>query len=262
MTDHDPLVSPIKGGAKEGVERLLLAPVYLIYEIVAVLLPGVLFIILLLAKGNHSVISAFQNPILGYKTKICIAIVLAYLAGKVFSGPADGLRVHFTEKFTKEAQNPNSKTTHDLAKKFLIGVYFLPGLYASEHALDYLVMMMMNVSFSVTTGIVLLISACIPGDHSFRWVELAVGVLLLIRGYRGYRVSLEFSVYMLGVTLSSEIQKLAPGVAPMQTAAALFARLAAMQSTSQEAPRIDPSVPATSETQTSLPAPAEGPQKS
>jgi hypothetical protein len=262
MTDHVPLASPIKGGAKEGVERLLLAPVYLIYEIVAVLFPGVLFIILLLAKGNHSVISAFQNPILGYKTKICIAVVIAYLAGKVFSGPADGLRVHFTAKFSQEAQKPNSKTTQDLAKKFLIGVYFLPGLYASEHALDYLVMTMMNVSFSVTTGIVLLISACIPGDHYLRWVELGVGPLLLIRGYRGYKVSLEFAVYMLGVTLSSEVQKLVPGVAPLQTAAALLNRLAAIQSTTQETPPIAPSGPATVETQASLPAPTEGPKKS
>jgi hypothetical protein len=262
MTDHDPLVSPIKGGAKEGVERLLLAPVYLIYEIVAVLFPGVLFIILLLAKGNHSVISAFQNPILGYKTKICIAIVLGYLAGKVFSTPADSLRIHFTEKFTNEVQKPDSKTTHDLAKKFLIGVYFLPGLYASEHALDYLVMMMMNVSFSVTTGVVLLVSACIPGDHSFRWVELVVGVLLLIRGYRGYKVSLEFSVYMLGVTLSGEIQKLAPGVPPLQTAVALLARLAATPTASQETPKIETSGPTTSESQPTLPAPAEGPNNS
>ena len=58
MTDLESLPE----GAKQGVERLLLAPVYLIYEIVAVLFPGVLFLILLLAKGNHSVVSAFQNP--------------------------------------------------------------------------------------------------------------------------------------------------------------------------------------------------------
>jgi hypothetical protein len=227
MTDNIPLADPIKERVKQGFERLLLAPVFLIYEIVAVLFPGVLFIILLLAKNNHSVISAFQNPILGYKTKICIAIALGYLAGKVFSIPTDNLRNHFLGKLVQDVQKSDSKNLQSLARKFLYGALYFPGLYASEHALDYLMMSIMNVSFSVTMGIVLVVSSCIPGDHGFRWVELTAGVLLFIRGHSGYKSFFELVVFMLGVTLSGEVQKLVPGASALQTAEVLLARIGA-----------------------------------
>ena len=232
MTETVPLAGPLKEHAKEGVERLLLAPVFLIYEIVAVLLPGVLFIILLLAKGNHSVVAALQTPLLGYKTKLCVALVLGYLAGKVFSIPTDGLRAEFTERFTKEVQQAGSRRLPDLAKKFVIGVFVLPKLFAVEHVLDYIVLSLMNVSFSATTGTVLLVSSLIPGDYVFRWIEFAIGALLLIRGYNGFRTTLELAVSMLGVSLSESIRKLFPGGLADGLEAAL--KLAASQSTTAQ----------------------------
>ena len=199
MTETVPLAGPLKEHAKEGVERLLLAPVFLIYEIVAVLFPGVLFIILLLVKGNHTVVAALQSPLLGY------------LAGKVFSTPADGLREHFSKRFWKEVNQTGSKLFPDLLKKFVVGAFVLPGLYAVEHALDYLVLSLMNISFSITTGTVLLVSSLIPGDHVFRWIEFASGALLIIRGCKGFRTYLELTVSMLGITFSEPIRKLFPG---------------------------------------------------
>ena len=211
MTETVPLAGPLKEHAKEGVERLLLAPVFLIYEIVAVLFPGVLFIILLLAKGNHTVVAALQSPLLGYKTKLFVALVFGYLAGKVFSTPADGLREHFSKRFWKEVNQTGSKLFPDLLKKFVVGAFVLPGLYAVEHALDYLVLSLMNISFSITTGTVLLVSSLIPGDHVFRWIEFASGALLIIRGCKGFRTYLELTVSMLGITFSEPIRKLFPG---------------------------------------------------
>jgi hypothetical protein len=231
MTETVPLAGPLKERAKEGVERLLLAPVFLLYEIVAVLLPGILFIVLLVVKENHGVVSALQSPLLGYKTKLFVALLLGYLAGKVFSIPADGLRSHFTEKFTKEVGQPESKQVPGLMKKFLVGVFFLPGLFSSEHALDYLMLSQMNVSFSVTTGTVLLVSALIPGDRSLRWIEAAIGALLLVRGYNGFRASLEFAVSMLGLTLSGPFQKLFAGNST--DALRLALRLISVQSATQ-----------------------------
>src|SRR5260370_29844803 len=154
MTETVPLAGPLKERAKEGVERILLAPVFLIYEIIAVLFPGILFIILLVVKGDHGVVSALQSPLLGYKTKLFVALLLGYVAGKVFSIPTDGLRDYFTQQFVKEIGQPESKQMPGLMKRFLVGVFFLPGLFASEHALDYLMVALMSVSFSVTTGIV------------------------------------------------------------------------------------------------------------
>ncbi|HXR33494.1 MAG TPA: hypothetical protein VN830_07290 [Verrucomicrobiae bacterium] len=249
MTETAPLAGPLKERAKEGVDRLLLAPVYLLYEIVAVLFPGVLFIVLLLLKGNHSVVAALQSPLLGYKTKMFVALLLGYLAGKVFSSPADGLRIHFSERFVKEAGEPGSTHAPAMMKRFLIGVFFLPGLFASEHALDYLVLALMNVSFSVTTGVVLLVSSLIPGDHNLRWGEAAIGALLMVRGYRGFRGCLELAVSMLGLTLSGMAQKLFPGnlAAGLKVALQLMSVQTAPQTNLQtvEQPVQSPSAPST-----------------
>jgi hypothetical protein len=247
MTETVPLAGPLKERAKEGVERLLLAPVFLIYEIVAVLFPGVLFIILLLVKGNHSVVSALQSPLLGYKTKLCVALVLGYLVGNVFSTPTDSLSRYFAAQLLKEVQQPGSKRMPGLLNKFFVGVFVLPGLYVKEHALDYLVLSFMNVSFSITTGTVLLVSSLIPGD-TFRGIEAATGALLVIRGYKGFRACYELAVSLLGVTLSEAIQKLFPGNWPDAFQAAL--KLISSQSPSQTSlqtaqPQPSPNAPIT-----------------
>jgi len=207
MTEAIPLAGPLKERAKEGVERLLLAPVFLMYELVAVLFPGILFIILLFLKGNHSVVSAFQSSLVGYKTKLVVVTILGYLIGKVFAIPADGLRNLLSERFFKDVQRPGSKRLKDLTKKFVGGVFLLPGFYASEHALNYLMLSLMTVAFNVSVGAVLLVSSLIPGD-SFRWLETAVGALLMIRGYNGFEAYFGMIVSMLGVSLSGPFQKL------------------------------------------------------
>jgi len=240
MTETIPLEGPLKEHAKEGVERLLLAPVFLIYEIVAVLFPGVLFLILLLAKGNHSVVAALQASLLGYKTKLFVALVLGYLAGKVFSIPTDGLREYASERFWKEVNQTGSKRLPDLAKRFVVGAFLLPKLFAVEHVLDYIVLSLMNVSFNTTTGTVLLVSSLIPGDHFFRWIEFASGALLLIRGYKGLRTYWELIVSMLGITHSDSFRKLFPGGFVDAFEAAL--KLAASNS-KPEPPAIAPGAP-------------------
>ncbi len=244
MTETVPLAGPLKEHAKEGVEKLLLAPVFLIYEIVAVLFPGVLFLILLLAKGNHSVVAALQTPLLGYKTKLFVALVLGYLVGKVFSIPTDGLREYFSERFGKEVNQTGSKRLPELAKRFVFGAFLLPKLFAVEHALDYIMLSQMNVSFNTTTGTVLLVSSLIPGDHFFRGIEFAIGALLLVTGYKGLNTYFGLIISMFGITHSESFRKLFPGGFADAFEAAL--KLAASQSTtqtSQTAQQPQPSVP-------------------
>jgi len=136
--------------------------------------------------------------------------LLGYLAGKVFSIPSESLRQFFTERFTKEVGQPGSKLLPDLTKRFLVGVFLLPGLFASEHALDYFMVAFTNVAFSITTGTVLVVSSLIPGD-SLRWAEVVVGAVFIVRGYRGFKSCMELGVSMYGLTLSGTIQKLFSG---------------------------------------------------
>jgi hypothetical protein len=210
MNENVPLAGSVKNQAKEGFERLLLAPVFLVYEIVAVLFPGVLFILILIAKGNHSVISAFQNPLLGYKTKLAASLIVGYLIGKIFCIPETSLRQYQSQKYFKMLQTADSKHLKEAAKKFIGGAFLLPGIFGSEHVLDYMVLSLMNVAFEVTTGVMLIVSSLIPGDP-FRWFEAVIGAVLIIRGYRGYEGYFGIVVSMLGVSLSSGVQKLFSG---------------------------------------------------
>jgi hypothetical protein len=207
MSDTLPLPESVVGRAKEGFDRLLLAPVFLIYEIVAVILPGVLLITLLLLKGNHTVVAALQSPLLGYKTKLFVALIFSYLAGKVFVIPSEMIIRVAIFHFSKKLDKPELKA--DVAKKFFTGAFILPAMFGTEHALDYFVLGLMTASFYFSTGAVLLVSSLFPGDHALRLVEGAGGVLFCIRGYKGFYDCIGLGVTMFGVALSGTIQKLA-----------------------------------------------------
>src|ERR1700694_214465 len=208
MSETIPFAGPLKERAKEGFDRLLLAPVFLIYEIVAVLFPGILFVILLLAKDNHSIVSAFQSNLLGYKTKIFVVLVFSYLVGKLFIIPADVLGKLSVSKWVKEMQNPASNHTSQATKHFLVGVFLLPQFFGTEHPLEYFVLGVMSASFYLSTGAVLLVSSLIPGDHIFRLIEAASGILFCLRGYKGFQACIELGIAMFGIALSGTIHKL------------------------------------------------------
>jgi hypothetical protein len=209
MSDKLPLVGPLKERAKDGVDRLLLAPVFLIGEIVAVLFPGILFTVLLLVKGNHSVLSGLQSTILGYRTKLFVALVFSYLAGTVFSYPAGVLLSYRMKKWGKQLESPEH--SKDATQKFYLGVFLLPSFFGTEHTLDYFVLSIISVFAQVSTGAVLLVSSLIPGDHGFRWIEAGVGAFLCVRGYQQIQMAFNIAVALFGISLSETIKKIIPG---------------------------------------------------
>jgi hypothetical protein len=67
-----------------SARQLLLAPMYLLYEVYAALIPGILFLLLFLLKGSRFIASAvLATAMLGYKTKIVLALVVAFVIGKI-----------------------------------------------------------------------------------------------------------------------------------------------------------------------------------
>lgn len=73
--------------AVEGVNKLLLAPLYLVYDILTALLPGILFCVLILGKGVHAPAAALGSSLVGYKTKVFLGAVVSYLVGRFFRLP-------------------------------------------------------------------------------------------------------------------------------------------------------------------------------
>jgi hypothetical protein len=195
--------------ARQGVDRLLLAPVFLLYEIVSVLIPGLLFVVLLFVKGNHSLVAAMQSQLLGYKTKLSIAALFAYVAGKVFNLPANSLFKSSVDRWRAEIAKPGPKLQSS-REAFATGVFLLPGLFAREHILDYIIVQAMNAAFQLSTGLVLVVSSLFPGDH-LRFVEALVGLVLSVFGYRAFMNLPTILAALLGLAMSAEFQKLFPG---------------------------------------------------
>jgi hypothetical protein len=99
----------------------------------------------------------------------------------------------------------------EATKKFLLGMFILPEFLGAEHALSYLVIAITMASFYLSTGVVLLVSSLVPGDHNLRLIEASVGALLCVCGYTGFDSSLQVGIAMIGVSFSGTIQKFFPG---------------------------------------------------
>ena len=204
------LSAQVQKSGREGLDRLLLAPVFLIYEVFAVFVPGLLFMLLLLLKGNHTIVTALQSSLLGYKTKLAIAALFAYLAGKIFNLPTNYLLPWCIQKWSVGLQ-PQSKQMKNARQTFVLGVFLLPSLFGTEHTLDYFVLTMMNASFQLSTGLVLVVSSLFPAGDQFRRIEGLLGIVLCVVGYRSFVTLPTMLIAMLGIGMSGTLQKILPG---------------------------------------------------
>lgn len=204
------LRSETQKSAREGLDRLLLAPVFLIHEIFAVFVPGVLFILLLLFKRNHAIVTALQSDLLGYRTKLAISVLFGYVVGKVFNIPATYLLPWSIRRCATDVAKPGSKQQKNARQTFVGAVFPGPTLFGTEHTLDYFVLALMNASFQVSTGMVLVVSSLFPGD-GFRRIEALLGIALCILGYRAFLTLPITLIGLLGIGMSGTLQKLIPG---------------------------------------------------
>ena len=183
-------------GHLQTVSRLLFSPLFLIYEIVAVLMPGTLFGVLLLAKRNSVVMAAAGSTILGYRTKLCLAVFLCYLVGRAFKLPIEIAYQFLSTRVTELG----ASAAPDMLKRMLIGSAVLPGLFGKALPADYIGLAYTNLSFCFNTGLVLSVSSAIPGDHYLRLVELIVGLLMLLSGALQVRPFVQSAVAWLGAS--------------------------------------------------------------
>ncbi len=185
--------------AAEGVSKLLLAPFYLVYDILTGLLPGMLFSVLLVGKGIHGPAALMGSTLFGYKTKVFLGLILSYLLGRFFRTPIEVLGGRFFQaQLVKVMRAPNSEASVDLLKSFFTGAIAFPKLLNKVPALDFLVLAVANIVFTLTTGAVLLVGSTIPGDGSLRLVELGVGVVMLSSAFFGLRSFIRSCIVLVG----------------------------------------------------------------
>jgi hypothetical protein len=173
---------PDHGKAAEGFNKLLLAPTYLVYEILTALVPGVLFCTLLIGKGFNAPTAVLSTTLLGYKTKILLGLVISYFTGRFFRSFVEPVVFLVVErKLKKIAAAPLSSASIDAIQAIFLGALALPKLFEKIPAVDLLVLTFSNAVFSYTTGIMLITSGMIRGDGYLRAVELIVGIVFLLR---------------------------------------------------------------------------------
>jgi len=156
-----------------GASRILLAPVFLLFEITASLLPGMTLAVLIAFKRNPEFVRTFDHLPFGYKTKIAVGLLLCFVAGRVLCFPGRFLEKWFTDRLQDDRKkNPDAPES---LKHLAVGIFFLPSLFGRSEALTYIMLVRTDCYFSLNTGLALLIASAIPGDGILRLIELGSG---------------------------------------------------------------------------------------
>jgi hypothetical protein len=71
----------------KAISQLLLNPLFLLNRILGTIVPGALLIMLLDLKGNVLLRNQWLNPLFGYRTKLGMFVMLAFVIGSILRLP-------------------------------------------------------------------------------------------------------------------------------------------------------------------------------
>src|SRR5450759_602229 len=80
---------------QDRIRGLLLGPLVLLTELVGALIPGVVFVLLLIAKRVPEATAAIGTTFFGYGTKIACGLVISFVIGRLFYIPVNILQARF-----------------------------------------------------------------------------------------------------------------------------------------------------------------------
>ena len=219
----------LPGELKPDLHRTLLGPLSLATEIFGALIPGCVFMILVGIKRQWAT-AILSYPLVGYKSKIAVALLASYILGKVvlsIVALSVELLKWFAEKLkTKEAQKPQPAANQLQVLATLVSEYlgsasesfraFIGGLVAGPilsgkfQAFEHYAAHEASTLFHLSTGLIFILCAAIPGDGNFRVIEGVAGALLLLRGVRSISQSEQIVAGFLGVALNQYLRDLQP----------------------------------------------------
>ena len=222
---------------KPDLHRTLLGPLSLATEMFGALLPGCVFVMLILTKRGWVSVS-LSYPLLGYKTKVALALFVSYIVGKLMLSVI-ALIVRFV-KWTKENINRKGRKQHpeqkpqnilqllaNLASQsletsnelrfFIGGLVAAPIVSKDSDLFQHYAAAEASSLFHLNTGLAFIVAAVIPGDGALRLLEAAAGVILLVRG-----IMLEIeSTFLVAAMLGASLNKYLSGLEPGQLSAGL-----------------------------------------
>jgi len=168
------------------------------------LVPGVLFVLLLVVKHVPEATAAIGTTVIGYRTKIACGLLISFVVGRLFFLPVIVLQSRLLS-FDKQALN-----LLDLKKegslidkltnegKFLLGGGLMTGFLRGATAWEHYAVATSEVAFRLSTGFALIVASAIPGDGRLRMAELLAGAFFLAFGIGQARKMRLFALALIG----------------------------------------------------------------
>jgi hypothetical protein len=194
----------IPGELKPDLQRTLLGPLSLATELFGALIPGSVFLIIMCVKLRWAT-PILTNTLVGYVTKVVLALLASYVIGKVSLSAISLVRDSVTSlagKLKSSEEEPPAPTNPTALQSLLIAVAkwvrnsppwfttFLGGLVGASilsnksELFHHYTASQAEAAFHLNTGLLLITASLIPGDGHFRWLELGAGAILLAGGVR------------------------------------------------------------------------------
>jgi hypothetical protein len=170
----------------KSISQLLLSPLFLLNEILGTVVPGALLLLLLGLKGNVLLREGWMNPLFGYKTKIAISLLLAFIFGKMLRLPFHFIGVVLRRfKPEKALEVPDFLKGHSESVRQMVVAAMTEGVLVARPVLmDRVSLLQSDVTFHIGLGTALVVAACIHGDGSFlREIEAILGLGMLLLGF-------------------------------------------------------------------------------
>jgi hypothetical protein len=178
----------IPGKVSDGLDRLLFGPVYLVAEVISSVLPGLLFYLILLLNRNQLALSLFHVDFIGYRTKLLLVVFIAYMIGKAFGIPHAIVAPMIWERLLPlEINKKKKKDENEILQYLAAGAIALPTFFGPSRILDHLVLGQAMLVFNFSSGMALIVGGLLPGDSTYRAIELIVGTCFLAASIVGQK---------------------------------------------------------------------------
>jgi hypothetical protein len=197
----------------KSISQLLLSPLFLLNEILGTIVPGALLLLLLGLKGNVLLREGWMNPLFGYKTKIAISLLLAFIFGKMLRIPLSFVAVVITRLRPQKAPEvPDFLKGHSELVRQIVTAAFTEGVLVARPVLmDRVSLLQSDVNFHIGLGTALLVAAFIHGDGSFlRGLEATLGLAMFSLGIRKSAQYQERTWNAIGIGLVDIIVNMTP----------------------------------------------------
>jgi hypothetical protein len=183
-------------------------------ELVGALIPGVLFVLLLIVKHVPEATAAIGTTVIGYRTKIACGLLISFVIGRLFYIPVSLLQTRLLLLGAENLQLIDDKKQGSFIQKLTKegGQLFLSpmvsGLLRGASTWEHLHVAQSEVAFRLSTGFAFVVASLIPGDGRMRVAELLAGLFFVGFGVRQGREMRGLVLVLLGSSAADGFLKL------------------------------------------------------